>query len=56
MNFFIIKGLIKRNFDNYELTDFLGKGAYSRVYSAFNVLNNEDVTVKILNHNRMDKI
>ena len=54
--FNLIKGFLKRNFDYYEFKKFIGKGGYSRVYSAFNVLTNEDVTVKMLNHNRMDKI
>jgi serine/threonine protein kinase len=45
-----------KNFDNYELLHHLGKGGYSTIYKAFDIINEKSVTIKILNHEQLKKI
>lgn len=44
------------NYDNYELLNQIGKGGYSMIYNAYDIFKNKEVTIKILNHERIQKI
>ncbi len=40
--------LYSRNQDNYQIVQKLGRGKYSEVFEAINVVNNTKVVIKIL--------
>lgn len=44
----LISGFINREQDDYQLVRKLGRGKYSEVFEAINVITNEKCVVKIL--------
>ncbi len=43
-----VLSLFSRNQDNYQIVQKLGRGKYSEVFEAINVVNNTKVVIKIL--------